>query len=90
MARPQRTRRTRDETRQLLLDAAVRVVLGSSNPSTRASKASSSLVRSSSASRYQRTRSAGAPASWWTATDSSGTTPAMSGIRSAHRSACHA
>lgn len=31
MARPTRTRRTRDETRQLLLDAAVRVVLGRSS-----------------------------------------------------------
>jgi AcrR family transcriptional regulator len=31
MARPPRTRRTRDETRQLLLDAAIRVVLARSN-----------------------------------------------------------
>lgn len=37
MARPPRTRRTRDETRQLLLDAAVRVVLARSNGAVSAS-----------------------------------------------------
>jgi hypothetical protein len=37
MARPQRTRRTRDETRQLLLDAAVRAVLARSNGEVSAS-----------------------------------------------------
>ena len=37
MARPPRTRRTRDETRQLLLDAAVRVVLARSNGEVSAS-----------------------------------------------------